>query len=180
MSIDSNFSDDFTVLHIPSWLSFSSLLSSQPTSHTIIYPTSSVTPDDTILANSSSDTSTVSLVFPLPIIVSPLLDDVINISAISPLLLTNPGISRRFPMTTIPSDSIPNNHGMPRISSSSVSNTGMNTGSKSGIIKPKFFAFHIHVVPVLLLPKNFKDALKIPKWHMAMELEFQALLQNGT
>jgi hypothetical protein len=57
-----------------------------------------------------------------------------------------------------------------------------------GIVQPKkrtygtiawFNACHTHgVMDTALDPANHHEALHIPHWHAAMELEYQALLQN--
>lgn len=57
---------------------------------------------------------------------------------------------------------------------------GMTTRFKVGIIKPRLFAFNVHMVPILPKPKTYKKALKVPQWHHAIKLEFETLIQNET
>lgn len=49
----------------------------------------------------------------------------------------------------------------------------MTTRSKSSIVKPKLYVFHIHGTSVLPKPKSYKEASKIPEWHKVIELELQ-------
>lgn len=56
----------------------------------------------------------------------------------------------------------------------------MTIWSKLGISKPNFFAFIVHGLLVLLVPRSYKDASKVPKWKYAMQLEYEYLLQIGT
>lgn len=49
----------------------------------------------------------------------------------------------------------------------------MLTRAKTGHLKPRVFLAHVE-------PATIKQALSIPKWHNAMQAEYQALMANNT
>lgn len=62
-SAESTFSNDFICLHVPSWLSFSSLLNHMSTSPAITRPTISISLYDTNLADGSLHVNSLSVTF---------------------------------------------------------------------------------------------------------------------
>lgn len=58
----------------------------------------------------------------------------------------------------------------------------MVTRSKDGIFKPKAWLALIHNSHSVNIcePRNYKDALNDPNWFAAMNVEYDALIRNGT
>ncbi|WVZ82501.1 hypothetical protein U9M48_029756 [Paspalum notatum var. saurae] len=59
----------------------------------------------------------------------------------------------------------------------------MQTRAQHGIFKPKQFTnLHAHTTktPISPIPTTYRNALKDPNWHYAMQEEFNALMKNNT
>ena len=56
----------------------------------------------------------------------------------------------------------------------------MQTRSKSGIYKPKVYTAVVALPNHFQEPSSIQQALQLPHWKMAIEVEYSTLVRNGT